>query len=179
MPCGIAHGPSAVAPGSAGPHHPDGQKPQPRDCLHALDPADGEQSAHYLQLMCSCGSSISGAWNTGVGHAVLSSHDRNKAPPKSGLQCRKLWHLGDHSWFPIITLVAWHLTHWALTWHRVHGSAGFISWPPEGEMEPPPPQVLSSREEMQKLPASLYTQRWTLPSSLPWICQRGSCIQKR
>lgn len=38
---------------------------------------------------------------------------------KSGLQCRKLRHLWDHPWFPIITLVAWHLAHWALIWPRV------------------------------------------------------------
>lgn len=108
---------------------------------------------------------------------MLSSHDRNKAPAESGPQCRKLRHLGDHPWLPIITLAAWHRAHGAL---MVQGA--WLCWlhflAPEGEMEPPPPHVLSYREEMQKLPASLYPERdpaFQISLELP----EGSCTQKR
>lgn len=114
MPCSPAHRPSAVAPGSAGPHPQTGRSHY-QETVSALWIQQMGQSAHYLQWMCSRRSSISGAWKMGVGHAVLQPGQ------KQGLRCRKLRHLGDHPWVPTIT-GGLAFGHWALIWLRVCGS---------------------------------------------------------
>lgn len=157
---------------------PRGTKLQSRDHFQCSGSSRQAQSAPYLQVICSCRRSSSGLQKTGTKDMQCSQvMTETRSHRKSGLQCRKLRHLWDHPWFPIITLVAWHLAHWALIWPRVWGSAGFIFWPPEGEMEPPTLLVLNHREEMQKLPCqpinterdpafhnlSLYLSEGTMP----------------
>lgn len=104
---GLALEPSNMLLGSAGPHHPEGQKPRSRDYFQVSGSNRRKQSAHCLQMICSC-RSISGAKKNRTEDMQSSlSHHRTKVSHwKSGLQFRKLRHLRGHPWFHVIAVVA-------------------------------------------------------------------------
>lgn len=104
-----------LTPRPPGPHHPEGQKPQSRDCFQL---SGSNRQGNSLLAICKwlahAAEAFLGLWKTGLKTCnALSSHDRNKVSHrKSGLHWRKLRHIS----------------------RATHGSPSSYWWPARGRL---------------------------------------------
>lgn len=126
-----------MAPRPAEPHHPGGRSRNQEIVSNALDLADGVAACPlFVSDLLMQEKHFWGYGNRPEDMQCSPIKTETRSHRKSGLQCRKLRDLQDRPWFPIITLVAWHLAHLGTGLAQCEALLASFSGPLKGRWKP-------------------------------------------